>query len=626
MDPLLLKFYERELQFIKEMGAEFSREFPKIAGRLGIDGAETSDPYVERLYEGFAFLAARVHLRVDAEYPQFTQNLLNIIYPQYLSPLPSMCTVQFHPNTVDGLEDGVPIPRDTRLRSNLPEAEQTACEYRTAHDVTLWPLEIVEAEYINNISPYADVGARCNRKIRAGLRFRIQSTSEQPLSDIFIDSLPLYLNCGDAQAMALYEQLIGNTCAVVHKPIDSSAGWQEILTSGALSQVGFDDDQALLPVDHRTFSGYRLLAEYFAFPGRYLFIKLEQLQRAFANCRHDALDIVVLFDQFNPELENRVTPQDFALHCTPAINLFPKRCDRIHLDQKSDEYHVVADRTRPMDFEVYQVSEVIGHGAATDQTQPFLPFYACNDLSRFPEQEAFYTERRERRVISSKQRRQGPRSSYTGSETFVSLVDVNETPYSSELKQLEVKALCTNRDLPLHLPVGKSDTDFMPDISAPVDVVRCIKGPTRPRPSYAHNMGQTAWRLINHLSLNYLSLIDQEDGQGADALRDLLGLYGDKQDATFRKQVEGVRSVHAEPVTRRMPIPGPIAFGRGLRITVTMTESAFVGSGIFLLGSVLERFFARYVSINSFTETVVCSDERGEVMRWPVRVGQQQIV
>ena len=139
-------------------------------------------------------------------------------------------------------------------------------------------------------------------------------------------------------------------------------------------------------------------------------------------------------------------------------------------------------------------------------------------------------------------------------------------------------------------------------------------------------MGQTAWRLINHLSLNYLSLIDNPDGQGPGALRDLLGLYGDKNDATFRKQVEGVRSVHAETVTRRMPIPGPIAFGRGLRITVTMTESAFVGSGIFLLGSVLERFFARYVSINSFTETVVCSDERGEVMRWPVRVGQQQIV
>lgn len=624
MDPLLLKFYERELQFIRDMGAEFALEFPKIAGRLGIDDTVTSDPYVERLYEGFAFLAARVHLRVDNEYPEFAQSLLNIIYPQYLCPLPSMGIVKFQPNTVDGLEDGVRIPRNTQLRSNLPEAEQTACEYRTAHDVTLWPLEIVQAEYLSNIAPYAALASNIGQDIRAGLRLRIQSTSDQALNEIFIDSLPLYLGGGDAQAMALYEQLIGNTCMVVLKPIDSLAGWQEVLPAETVTQVGFDDNQALLPTDHRTFSGYRMLAEYFAFPGRFLFVKFEQIQKAFMSCGQSALDIVVLFNHLNPELENRITPEDFSLHCTPAINLFPKRCDRIHLSEKTDEYHVVPDRTRPMDFEVYQVEGVTGHGSATDDAQSFLSFYACNDLSRFPEHEAFYTERRERRVVSTRQRRQGPRSSYVGSETFVSLVDVNESPYASELKQLEVSAFCTNRDLPLHLPVGKAETDFMPDISAPVDVVKCIKGPTRPRPSYAHNMGQTAWRLINHLSLNYLTLIDKEGG--ADALRDLLGLYGDANDATFRKQVEGVKSIKAESVTRRMPVSGPIAFGRGLLITVTLVESGFVGGGIFLLGSVLDRFFARYVSINSFTETVVCSDERGEVMRWPVRVGQKQII
>jgi type VI secretion system protein ImpG len=224
-------------------------------------------------------------------------------------------------------------------------------------------------------------------------------------------------------------------------------------------------------------------------------------------------------------------------------------------------------------------------------------------------------------VLSSKQRREGVRSSYIGSELFISLVDAAQAPYSSEVTQLGLDTLCTNRDLPLVMPVGLGDTDFTLQISAPVKSIRCIAGPTRPTP--AAYEGESVWRLINHLSLNYLSLIDNDAKQGAAVLRDLLGLYADNREASIKKQIEGVVSVTAKNVVRRIDSKGPMVFGRGLEISVLLDESAFEGGGYFLLGTVLEQFFARYVSINSFVETLIRTTDRGEVARWPVRIGRR---
>jgi type VI secretion system protein ImpG len=628
MDPLLLKFYNRELQFIREMGGEFAREFPKVAGRLGLDGFDCADPYVERLLEGFAFLAARIQLKIDARFPSFTQNLLEIVYPHYLTPTPSMSVVQIQPILAEGaLGEGFPIPRGTALRSILGKGDQTPCEYRTAHPVTLWPIEITEAEYFTNMGLVAGIGLPESRKLKAGLRLRLRATAGLKLNEIPMDRLNVFLLRGqDERPMRLYEQLIGNATALLLRPTKRPVAWNKVLDSTHIRQMGFGDDEALLPHGPRSFSGYRLLQEYFSFPERYMFVEFAGLQSAFQICGDTELDVIALFDRVDLELENTVNASEFELFCTPAINLFPKRADRIHLSAASNEYHVVADRTRPMDFEVYQVAAVVGHGTSAEEEQEFLPFYACNDLSHYAEHQAFYALRRERRVLSTRQRRRGPRTSYIGSETYISLVDTRQAPYPSDLKQLSVQTLCTNRDLPLQMPVGKGKTDFTMDVSAPVKAVRCLKGPTRPRPSFAHAQGEVAWRLVNHLSLNYLSLIDSDERQGAAVLRDLFSLYGDVSEAAVRKQTEGVKSVSADQVTRRLPVTGPIAFGRGLEITLSFDESAFEGTGVFLLGSVMERFFARYVSINSFTETVIKTIDRGEVMRWPVRTGQRQLL
>jgi type VI secretion system protein ImpG len=229
------------------------------------------------------------------------------------------------------------------------------------------------------------------------------------------------------------------------------------------------------------------------------------------------------------------------------------------------------------------------------------------------------------RLLSSKERRKGPRtSSYAGSEVFVSLVDGRNAPYRSELRQLAVAAYCTNRDLPMHMPLGTGRTDFTLESGAPVESVRVISGPTRPKPTW--DEGEVTWRLISQLSLNYLSLINTNPEDGATALRDLLSLYSNMTEAHIRKQVEGVKTISSRPITRRVQTDGPIAFARGLEVTVTFDEVAFEGSGVFLLGTVLDEFFAKYVSLNSFTETVIRTLDRNEIIRWPARIGRRPML
>ena len=619
MDPRLLQYYNRELQYVRELGGEFAKEYPKIAGRLGLETFECSDPYVERLLEGFAFLAARVHLKIDAEFPRFTQHLLEIVYPHYLAPTPSMATVQMRPNLSEGsLAAGYKVPRGTALRSVLGRGDQTACEYRTGHDVTLWPIEIEHAEYTGYAGDLTELNLPA--RPRGSLRLKLKSTAGLKFSEMALDEVTLFLRGADDLPTRIYEQMMAHTVAVVARPPGRPAPWQHVVTDSPVSPVGLEDDEALLPYGPRSFQGYRLLHEYFAFPSRYLFVKLSGLGPAVRKCAGNELEVVVVTDLHDRALDGVVGESNLSLFCAPAINLFPRRADRIHLTESVPEYHVVPDRTRPMDFEVYALKEVVGYGSNAEAEQRFRPFFARNNQTAIDEVQAYYTIQRQPRVLSAKQTLRGTRSSYVGSEVFVSLVDPNEGPYRSTLRQLAVETLCTNRDLPLHLSLGQGRTDFTIESGAPIEGVRCLAGPTQPRASHAH--GDTAWRLISHLSLNYLSLADGggTGDQGA-GLRELLSLYADLSDPAHRKQIDGIRSTGCAGITRALPVPGPTTFGRGLEVEVTCDETAFEGSGAFLLGAVLQRFFTKYVSINSFTETVLRTVQRGEIMRWPARLG-----
>lgn len=619
MDPRLLRYYNEELRHLREMGAEFAEQFPKIAGRLGIDGIEVTDPYVERLMEGFAFLTSRVQLKLDAEFPRFTQRLLEMLYPHYLAPTPAMLVAQIQPILGEpNLAGGVTIPRGTALQGAMGRNDTTACEFTTAQDLTLWPLELAEARYFSFAPDIPAPRLPPGSRIKGGVRLRFRATAGLTFADIQADSLRIYLAGADEVAYRLHEFIGASMLGAVVAPPGQAAAWHEMIPADQVRLAGYDDEEALLPVAARAFGGYRLLQEYFSFPQRYLFFDINGLRRAFARHSGDEIEIVLLFGKGDAALEGVVEAANFALHCTPAINLFSRRADRIHLDDSSHEFQVVVDRTRPMDFEVYDLAEVVGHGTGPDSEQTFKPFYAGYGMEDAPSH-GYYTLRREPRLYSDKQKRVGARSSYIGSEVFVSLVDPQEAPYRSDLRQLSMRALCTNRDLPLLMPYGLTRSDFSLDISAPVEAIRTIKGPSKPYAAISD--GATAWKLISHLSLNYLSLIDSDKQTGAAALRELLELYASTTDTGMRRQIEGVRSMSASSVVTRLPMPGPLCFGRGIQIAVEVDELAFEGGSAFLLGSVLERFFARHASINSFTETVLRSLSRGPIMHWRARCG-----
>jgi len=624
MDPRLLEHYNRELQFVREMGAEFAQAYPRIAARLGIDGLECVDPYVERLLEGFAFLTARVQLKLEARHPDFTQHLLEMVYPHFLAPVPSCAVVEFAPDLKESaLQAGLVIHRGASLRTPLGKGDRTSCEFRTAHDVTLWPFTVSEAKYLSGSGALSTQGIPTDGSARAAIRLRLKSAPGVSFDSLPLDSLTFFLKATPDITYRLYEQIVADCVGFYARSTRLGA---RVLFQPAqcVRQSGFEEEEALLPVVRRTFQGYRLLQEYFAFPERFLFFTLDGLREVARHCEGDELEIYLAMSRAQGALENALDAGNFRLFCTPAVNLFPRTADRIHVNNFDTELHLVPDRNRPMDFEVFSIEKLQAVSAGGETIGEIRPFYAADHRTDPGAPSIHYTQQRRPRLLSARQQQSGARSSYVGTECFFSLVDSAQRLLTGEIRQVDAQLLCTNRDLPIQLVSGQGRTDFLIEGGAPVEAVRCIAGPSFPRASPA--FGDTAWKLISHLSLNYLSLVDEAPGAGAQMLREMLMLYANPNDSAVIRQIEGVRAVSYRPAVRRMPVAGPMSYGRGLEISVTLDDAAFEGGGIVVLPAVLERFFARHVSLNSFTQTRVLSTARGEIKTWPVRVGRRQIV
>ena len=597
MDPRLLNLYESELRYFRESSVEFARAFPKIASRLGLDGQEVADPYVERLIEATAFLSARVGLKLDAEFPRFTGHLLDVVYPHYLAPTPSMVVASCLPDLEDGaLATGPIMKRGSGLRARHTAGQSTYCEFRTSQALRLWPLEVKRARYFS----YApDLNLHLHprsRDIRGGLRFVLQATAGLTFDQIALDELVIHFGGADDVAWQLHECVLGKPLGVLMQPIGPTGllpGRMVTLPPEVVQAVGFDDDEALLPVTATGFAGYRLVQEYFAFAQRLQFAKIQKLRAALSTMAVTEVEITVLFSRGDAALEKLVSADNVQLHCVPAINLFTKRLDRVPVSDGVSQFHLVPDRTKPQDFEVHSVIEVVGHGKSEASgavpEQPFLPFYSAFHGSRHTHP-AYFTTNREPRLQSLKQRTQGNRSSHIGSEVFMQLVDPQEAPYSSTLRQLAVTALCTNRDLPLLMPLGRGN-DFDCIDSYPVRRVTVVRGPSRPvSPVVNQGLG---WKVIDHLALNYLSLSEGNGTQAAAALREMLTLYAMHADESRQTQVAGLLAVRTKPIARRLPMAGPIAFGRGLEVTLEVEKMAFHGHSSFAFGAVMAQFLSR---------------------------------
>lgn len=635
MDRRFLRYFEQELRFVRDLGHEFALDHARVANRFGLERDACADPHVEWLLDGFAFLAARVQMKLDAECETFTRHLLELTLPGLAAPRPAAGIVEFEPDPAQGvLEAGFAVPRGTVLASR--GGTETRCLFTTAHPVTLYPIRLARARYL----PAGQLGAHglpVGGAARAALLLELETLGGAPMAAVALDRLVLHPAGGDRIAFRLFEALTAHATTLLARP--EGGAWElRRPAAEAIRRLGAAEEEALLPVGPRMVSAFRLLQEYFLLPRRFLFVELQGLRPAVAACPGSRLEVAVLLDAADPVLDGAVGAEALALFATPVINLFRKVCRPTPVEPYAREHQVVADRLRPLDFEIFDLLEVEGVGAEERERTRFEPFYALDRRGAAAHGEAFYTiERRPRLVAGPDGRGRPQRSAYLGSELFLQLCDGEATPWPARIRRLDVTALCSNRDLPIRLPLPAGQSHLVAEIGAPLRAVRVLGRLSEPLPALTEGdpeaagpHGQVAWRLAGLLATSQLALLDgpegSAEGQGADALRALLGLLASRAERARQREVEAVRGLTARTVTERLPGPGPMTFGRGLELTLELDEAAMGEGSAFLLGSVLEIVLRRWVALNSFVATTVRSRERGELVRWPARIGDRHLL
>lgn len=615
----LLPYYERELTYLRELSGEFAQRYPKIARRLLLDGNQSEDPHVERIIEGFAFLAARIHRKLDDEFPEITEAFFQVLYPHYTRPFPSCTILQLEtdPNTPE-ITCKTVIPRHHPALS--PTVGGVPCRFRTSYAVDLWPLSLTSvrlqqtqnSEYLRRLCPEAAAAITLELETHGGL----------PIGKIGLDRLRFFLD-GDPGLMALlYGLLVMGTLQLRVSDGTDNPLHVATLPAGNVAPVGFADDEALLDHDNRSFEGYRLVSEYFAFPDKFLFVDLSGLDHPALQHNGGKLRIQIFLRRFaDSERHNRLAqslePANFKLGCTPAINLFKHAAVPIRISHQKTTYAVVPDGRRPRAYEVIAIDAVtcVEKNDEGEAARAIPPFYSIQHHGRQEEQRFYWYGSREPAVGEND----------NGTDVEIAFVDSQFSPCRPAMEVLSLDLTCSNRDLPEQLPFGGSSSATHVDFTLPqcavVKRVRPLRKPTASR--RAPNKPGLQWRLISHLSLNHLSIVRE----GKDALQEMLTLYSHGDAQTAARQIQGIVAIDSRPATTRVASRHFSGFARGIDITLTLDENAFVGSGMILFGAVLERFFALYCGPNNFTRLALRSKQQDqEIARWPARAGTALVI
>lgn len=610
-DDQLLHYYERELTFLRRMGARFAQEYPKIASRLDLEPSKCEDPHVERMLEAFAFLAARVHKRIDEDVPEISEALLEVIYPHYVRPIPSMSLVELELDREQGkLTSGLPVPRDSLLYSR-PVAG-VPCKFSTCYDTTLWPVRVAALEWMtpDRLRPALRVTDAV-----AAIRLELHCFSELEFKALDLSSLRLHVAGDPSITFSLYELLSNNcTSIVVREP---GTGKRTLtFPSTALEPVGFGEKDGILPYPKRSFLGYRLLQEYFTFPAKFLFFDLAVFDAMRTAGYGEKAEIIFLIRQFERGerrgvIETGLSPRTLRVGCTPVVNLFPQVSEPILLTQRRTEYEVVPDARRRRTTQVFSVDDVVGITPGAPEPLRIEPLYSYRHARGGQRPELFWTARRrptEWRLDH-------------GSDVYLSFVDLSARTVHPDRDAITARLTCFNGDLPSRLPFGDESGDFELETGGPIRRIMALGKPTE----VVHPpLGQAQlWRLLSQLSLNYLPLADG----GVEALREILRLHNFSDTAAGERHIEALVSVEGHPTYARVVTEHGVAFARGRRVELTFDEELFAGGGVYLFAAVLERFFGMYASVNSFTTLVARSTKRKDVVRaWPPRAGWKSLV
>jgi len=600
----LLPYYERELTFIRQMATEFSAKYPKVANRLELAGGVSSDPHVERLIQAFALLCGRIHHKLDDEFPEITEALLDALYPHYLKPVPSQAIAQFEFESSQSVAASVRVPRGTPVHSS-PAGGQ-ACSFRTCYDVTVLPFRITQAG-VSLANRFSTAGAANN--VSAVIRIHLECLGGLRFAQIAANSIRFYLNGDSAVVHALYEALFLKCVrvSIVGAEAKGSSRPEAILPPRCLKAVGFESSESVLPYSDRSFPGYRLLQEYFSFPEKFFFFDLCGLDSIACTEFGSGFDILIGVSDFEEKhkltaLEQAVETTSFQLGCTPIVNLFERLAEPIRVTHTKPEYRIVPDLHRQLATEVYSVDEVSGGYA--EEPRRYEPFYSIR-----------HGAHREHTQLWHAHRRVSFRKNDPGSEMYLMLVDNDFNPASPADEVLSVRVTCTNREQAGRLRFAGELGELEPEGVSAVRV-RGLRNPTGPlRPPSRSGL---QWRLISHLSLNHLSIVEG----GKDALQEILRLYDFSNDPAVRAQIAGVTEVSSQSAMSRIVSEAGVTFCRGTDVTLKFDEQNFVGSGVFLLSSVLERFLGLYSGLNSFSRLTALT-QKGLVKRWPPRTGEQ---
>ena len=583
-------YYQEELAFLREMGREFAVAHPTVAHMLEAAGA---DPDVERLLEGVAFLTGRLRQKLDDEIPELFQSMMSLLWPHYLRPVPSTGILAFQP-LAEQLTDVITVPRGTSVES-VP-VDGTACHFQTCCDVELAPLGVAAATLDRPMA--AD----------AQLRITLQATGKVPLAQMKLRRLRFFLADEVVRASALYLWLMRYARHVEVR--DPTSGRSLRLPARNIKAGGFARQEAVLPYPEHSFAGYRFLQEYFTCPAKFHFIDFEGLEKLAALEPGKNFEIVVPFSR-RPEDDLRVETASLRLFCTPIVNLFKHSADGVRVDHSRTQYRLrpsTAGGTPPDHYEIYSVDRVVGLVQGEAARREYPPLHAFQHVGGGAGNDAIYYQTRLYDAVVGE-----------GTDTYISFVSADQKHVVPPTESISIDLSVSNRNLASRLKAG--DVSVPTTDSPEFAKFRNITPISRSlRPPLGRGLH---WRLISHLSLNYLSLTSVEALRGGLELYNYQALY-DRQAARENVlRLEGLVALEAKPAERLIH-GAPI---RGTALRLDMNEASFAGEGdMYVFATVLNEFLALYASINAFTELTVRGTKFGEVYRWTPRLGQQSIL
>lgn len=640
MNREFLEFYDNELKMLYERGKEFAEDYPSVAGRLGGLIENQVDPTIAGLMEGAAFLAARVQLKLKSEFDTFTTEMIENLVPGFLAPVPSFAMLRVEPDYSNpALKQGLKLRAGDYVDTTFVESQKrTSLRYRLVTGIDVWPYAITKAEFFSTLAPLQARGLNSPLSVAGGLflEFQLKSPAVRgegagdPVKSCTPDMFTVHLTDSLSDAASLHELLFSRLSRIVIRHgRDGEAPKFASLPPQALEEVGFEEGQSLFGHDNRLFGAFNHLREYFAFPHRFLGFRLKGLQSILKSIESDRFEVYFELESVSKRLSSVVKDKSFALYVAPAANLFEVTCAPVPIRSQDHEHVVIADRSRPLDHEIYRIIDVSAQYPRRKDRVPVYPLYSAPAGNVPVDKAHFYTSRRLERRKTDVERRTGLVSTYLGTDTFISLKEPPEEEGGERVRALNVRALVTNRHMTDQVPVKRGQTDFTAVEDKNIRL-ECIAGPTPPRESPlsgsyrekgAEATGSLMWKLLSILQFNHLGLSGGVAGERAGALRELLMVFADAANPDIEKRIRGILDVQTAPVVRKIRQDNGFNAARGIQVTIEFDEMAFEGTGVFLLGTVLSRFLSEYASMNSFVETVIRSRQRNEIMRWKPVIG-----